>query len=180
MSEDSSKKRACIIIVAGMLALTIGVMVFRETLSRYSLVGYPALFVACFLLNSGVFGISPSGLVAIEASFLYDPLAVAAVAGVGAGLGEIGSYVTGYAGEEIVPMDISKKLEPLTRLPVFPCSFVTSFISGNLSDAYGLLVGARGGSVLPFISGVTLAKVIKMFLLVAAAHSGQAAFLLAR
>lgn len=174
MSEESKAKHASALVLAGMIVLTIGVLVFREALSRYSLLGYPTLFIACFLMNVGVFGISPSGLVAVEASFIYDPLAVAVLAGVGSGLGEIGSYVTGRAGKAIAPPSIARRIEPLYGLPVFLCAFVTSFISGNFSDAYGLMIGARGNSLASFITGVTLAKVMKMILLVWIARVGQA------
>ena len=174
MEEKPNKlaiaKTICVLLAIA--ALTVAVFVWREQLSEFAMIGYPAVFVACFLLNSGVFGISPSGVVAVEASFLFDPFVTAVVAGLGAGAGEITSYFAGRTSCEL--LDTTKIDAILDKPPVIVAivSFVASFISGNLSDALGVVVGRNGKALVPYMIGATLAKVAKMVILVALAHYG--------
>lgn len=159
-------------VLLAIAALTVAVFVWRDQLSEFALIGYPAVFVACFLLNSGVFGISPSGVVAVEASFIFNPFITAIVAGLGAGAGEITSYFAGKTSCEL--LDTTKVDAILDKPPVViaAITFVASFISGNLSDAIGVVVGRNGKALIPYMIGATLAKVVKMLILVVLAHYG--------
>lgn len=159
-------------VLLAIAALTVAVFLWRDRLSEFALIGYPAVFVACFLLNSGVFGLSPSGVVAVEASFIFNPFITAIVAGLGAGAGEMTSYFAGKTSCEL--LDTTKVDAILDKPPVVVAviTFVASFISGNLSDALGVVIGRNGNALVPYMVGATLAKVVKMVILVALAHYG--------
>jgi len=147
-------------------ALTIAVLLWRDEIAQYASLGYPAIFVVCFLLNCGVFGLSPSGLVAIQMSYVYDPLIVPLVAGLGAGLGEITSYFAGTRTAEIVHPKLEDKFSKWGPVHIGAVSFVASFISGNVSDAIGLICGRLRKGFIAYMIGATLAKIAKMYLLV--------------
>lgn len=151
-------------------AVTVIVLVFRDEIAGYAAFGYPALFAICALLNCGVFGLSPSGLVAVEMSFVFDPVAAAVVAGCGAGFGELVSYFAGKASDGLVPSRRLQRLENLPAAGAFAISFAGSFVSGNASDAIGVCCGRAGRHLLPYFAGALMAKVCKMLLLVMAAH----------
>ena len=150
-----------------MVAASVLVFVYRDEIAQFASLGYVATAVACFVLNSGVFGLSPSGAVAVQMSLVLDPVFVSLAAGLGAGLGEVTSYWAGKA-TRIVRPDTRwlARLEGCGGLGVFMCAFAGSFISGNASDVIGLVCGRLSKSPLAFMTGAVLAKIAKMLLLV--------------
>ena len=150
-----------------MVAASVLVFVYRDEIARFASLGYVATAVACFVLNCGVFGLSPSGAVAVQMSLVLDPVFVSLAAGLGAGLGEVTSYWAGKATRIVRPdMRWLARLEGCGGLGVFACAFAGSFISGNASDAIGLVCGRLGKAPLAFMTGAVLAKIAKMLLLV--------------
>ena len=175
-SDASAAKRRSVALgifaLVLMAAVSICVFVFRDEVAQFASLGYVATALVCFVLNSGVFGLSPSGAVALQMSLVLDPVLVALAAGLGAGLGEATSYWAGKATRLVAP-DIRwlARLESCGNLGVLACAFVGSFVSGNVSDAVGVVCGRLGKSLPAFMAGAVLAKVAKMFLLVFAANS---------
>lgn len=162
----------------GLVAVvTVAVLAFRDEIAAYATLGYPAIFVICAVLNCGVFGLSPSGLVAVEMSFVFDPVAVALVAGCGAGIGELVSYFVGRESTGLVPSRHLARLEKLPAFGAFAVSFVGSFVSGNASDAIGVCCGRARRHLAPYFAGALAAKVCKMLLLVMVAHGAASELL---
>lgn len=162
-----SKRVVRSIILLILIALvTVVAFVFREPISHFSVLGYPAIFVACFMLNSGVFGLSPSGLVALEASYVFDPAIVPLVAGLGAGLGEATSYLAGLQSAELADTRFLNRFAQWGNTRIAVVAFVASFISGNLSDGVGVACGRLKRGLGGYMVGATMAKVAKMYLIV--------------
>lgn len=159
-------KTASIVVLLLLCALSACVFLFRDRISQYAALGYPAIFLVCLVLNCGVFGLSPSGLVAVEMSYVYDPIIVPLVAGIGAGLGEAVSYFAGTKTTDLAQVKHADKFETWGNVRIGAVSFIASFISGNLSDAIGLTCGRLRKGFFGFITGATLAKIIKMYFLV--------------
>ena len=154
--------------------LTIVTICFRDELSNLAFLGYPAIVLACFLMNCGVFGLSPSGLVAVELSFVYNPLVTAMLAGIGAGAGEITSYLAGAASNEIASNTDKRLLGHCGNLKYSVIIFVASLISGNLSDAVGIMAGRADRNPALFLGAATSAKVLKFLILIYLAHTTSA------
>lgn len=161
------------------VAITVIVFLFRDDIAQFSGLGYPAIFLVCLLLNCGVFGLSPSGLIAVEMSFVFDPVLTAIVAGLGAGLGEATSFYAGMQTDTFVKSKYLNRFDDFSEIKTGVIAFVTSFISGNLSDAVGIACGRLRKCFVGYLVGATGAKVAKMLLLVAAAHATSGYFGLA-
>lgn len=69
----ASKRIVSALLLIVVAALTLVVFFCRDEISQYASLGYPAIFLSCMALNCGVFGLSPSGLVAVELSYVFDP-----------------------------------------------------------------------------------------------------------
>ena len=154
--------------------LTVGAVFFREELGALAFFGYPAMMLACFLMNCGVFGLSPSGLVAVELSFVYDPLATAVIAGIGAGVGEITSFLAGAATNEVASGKGRRLLENCGELKYVLIAFAASLVSGNLSDAVGIMAGWARRNPAFFLGAATSAKIVKFLVLIYFAHTTYA------
>ena len=164
--QDALSKRkrliSGIVTLAIIVAITLVVFLYRDDIAQYAAFGYPSIFIVCFLLNCGVFGLSPSGLVAVEMSFIYNPIFTAIIAGLGAGLGEVTSFYAGMQTDVFAEPKFLKRFSNYGQIKTGILTFIASFVSGNLSDA----VGIAG-----YLIGASAAKVLKMLLLVIAAHT---------
>lgn len=157
-------------------AITVVVLLFRNNIAQFADLGYPAIFLVCLLLNCGVFGLSPSGVVAVEMSFVFDPAFTAIIAGLGAGLGEATSFYAGVQTDAFVKPKYLNRFEGFGEIKIGTISFIASFLSGNLSDAVGVACGRLRKCFAGYLVGSTGAKVAKMLLLVAMAHAASGYF----
>lgn len=167
----ASKRIASALLLIVVAALTLVVFFCRDEISQYASLGYPAIFLSCMALNCGVFGLSPSGLVAVELSYVFDPLTTAVVSGLGAGLGEITSLFAGRQTDAFAEPKFLKRFESWGGVKIGLVSYGASFLSGNLSDAAGVACGRLRKGYPGFMIGAVAAKVTKMIILVYAAHA---------
>lgn len=158
------------------VVVSVVVFLFRGEIARFAAVGYPAVFLACLLLNCGVFGLSPSGLVAVEMSFVFNPLLTAIISGLGAGLGEATSFYVGAKTDTFIRPRYLNKFKDFGQVRTGAVVFVASLISGNLSDAIGIACGRLRRCFTGFMVGAVGAKVLKMLALVAGAHATSSYF----
>lgn len=166
----ASKRAASALLLIAVAALTFVVFFCWDEISQYASLRYPAIFLSCMALNCGVFELSPSGLVAVELSYVFDPLTTAAVSGLGAGLGEITSLFAERQTDAFAEPKFLKRFESW-RVKNGLVSYGASFLSGNLSDAAGLACGRSRKGYPGFMIGAVEAKVTKMIILVYAAHA---------
>lgn len=175
MKEFSSKKKSIkrngILSIIAIVIVSISSFLFRNELHTLALLGYPLLALSCFMLNCGVFGLSPSGLVAVELSFVFDPLATAIFAGIGAGVGEATSYLAGAASNEVVSGKGKRLLGNCGEFKYAVIAFAASLVSGNLSDAVGIMAGRARRNPAIFLGAATAAKVVKFLMLIYLAHA---------
>ncbi len=167
---------AALLVIA---AITVIVFLLRDDIAQFACLGYPSIFMACLLLNCGVFGLSPSGLVAVVMSFVFNTSLTAVVAGLGAGLGETMSFFAGAQTDAFVKPKYLNRFESFGEIKTGIATFIASFLSGNLSDAVGVACGRLGKCFVGYLIGATGAKVAKMALLVATAHATSGYFGLA-
>ena len=165
-----------VVLLAAIVLITVLVFIFRDRIAQFAALGYPAIFIACFVLNSGVFGLSPSGLVAVEMSYVFDPMIVPFVAGLGAGLGEATSYLAGCQSTAIADTRFLDRFAQWGNVRIGAVAFVASFASGNLSDAVGVACGRLRRGLAGYMIGATAAKIAKMYLLVFVATGALGAF----
>lgn len=164
------------IILALIAVITALVFVFRDQIAQFAVIGYPALFIVCFVLNCGVFGLSPSGLVAVEMSFIFDPAQTAIIAGLGAGFGESTSFYAGMKTDAFVKPKYLVRFKDFGQIKTGIIAFAASLVSGNLSDALGLACGRLRKCFAGFMIGAIGAKILKMLALVIAAHMTSSYF----
>lgn len=162
---------ASALLLLAVAALTITVFFYRDEISQYASLGYPAIFLSCMVLNCGVFGLSPSGLVAVELSFAFDPLVTAILSGLGAGFGEVTSLFAGRQTDAFAEPRFLERFESWGGFKIGLVSYVASFLSGNLSDAAGVACGRLRKGYAGYMIGAIAAKVTKMIVLVYAAHA---------
>ncbi|WP_143412167.1 VTT domain-containing protein [Arabiibacter massiliensis] len=166
MSLRAKRRLAGAVSLAAIAALSVLMFVYRDAIASYANAGYVAVGLVCFALNAGVFGLSPSGIVAVQASFLFDPLLTALAAGLGAGLGEVISYFAGRSSAKVVDVKHADFLRSLSPARLALVSFAASFLSGNLSDGVGVVCGRMGKPLAFYLAGAVSAKIAKMVVLV--------------
>lgn len=166
LSSCAKRRLVGVVSLAAIAILSVFMFVYRDVIASYATAGYVAVGLVCFALNAGVFGLSPSGLVAVQASFLFDPFPTALVAGLGAGMGEGISYLAGRSSVKVVGVKHTDFLRTLSPSRLVLVSFAASFLSGNLSDGVGVACGRMGKPLAFYLVGAVSAKIVKMIALV--------------
>ncbi len=84
------------------IAFSILIYIYRDSLARIGVVGYPGIFFVSFLANATIFIPVPGIMITTAMGLVYPPYIVSIVAGAGSALGEITGYVAGLSGKGIV------------------------------------------------------------------------------
>lgn len=92
------------------VATSIAVFVFKNSLQQLGEWGYIGVFLLCFLSNLTVFLPAPSLLVVVSCSQVLSPFFVALVGAIGTTMGEMSGYVSGALGQ-----DLSTKFKGLVQ-----------------------------------------------------------------
>ena len=84
-----------VLLILLIVALSVGIFLYRDRIGQVSRVGYLGLMGLCFLANATVFLPAPSLLIAASCALIMDPLLVALCAAFGSALGEMVGYLLG-------------------------------------------------------------------------------------
>lgn len=147
------------------VAITVFIVSIRDKIENLAGYGYPSIFLLSLLANATI--VIPAPAVAVSFAFgaVFNPLAVAVAAGIGAALGEITGYLVGFSGQGVVDnIRIYTKLEKWTARHGALLILILAFIPNPLFDLAGMAAGALKMPVGSFLLWTGLGKTLKMLL----------------
>ncbi len=136
-------------------------------LSRYGVLGYPALFVIQTLMSATLFMPAPGAAVVVGAGSLLDPAWVAVAAGLGSATGELSGYLLGFYGRRAMPVDRSRLwrlAERGFRRWGILAVFLLATIPNPTFDALGVLAGCMRYPLSRFWLATAAGKTVKFSL----------------
>lgn len=160
------KKRAGVVGLFFVVAVSVLIFVFRVQLSRVQDYGYLGLFLLNVLGSATIFLPTPLFLTAFAAGAVFNPFLVAIIASVGSALGELTGYVAGVGAEELLDRD-----EKMRRVKGWMdkyglwALFVLAAIPNPVFDTAGIIAGATGISVKKYLVVVWFGKLVKFLII---------------
>ncbi|MDX1614390.1 MAG: VTT domain-containing protein, partial [Candidatus Promineifilaceae bacterium] len=133
-----------------------------EEVKALGVYGYPAVFFGALLSSATVLMPGPGLVLVAAAAVSLEPLPVAALAGLGAALGEMTAYLAGYSGRSaITDRPLTRRLEGLMRRCGSLVLFVLAVIPNPFIDVGGLIAGALNMSAWRFLAATWLGKSLR-------------------
>ena len=147
------------------LAITIGIFLFRERITMLGNYGYLGAFLISLICNATIILPVPGLLILLALGSTLNPVAIGLAGGIGAALGELSSYLAGYSGRVGIE---SQRLYPQVESWMRRNGSVTIFIFTLLPffpfDLAGIAAGALRFPLWKFFlicwSGRTLAYIL--------------------
>ena len=175
MSEQGKKRRvpvARLFLLLALIILTIVLIIHRDTIQRFSRLGYLGVFLVSILANATIILPLPGVVFTSAMGGVYDPLLVAISAGTGAALGELTGYLAGYSGRFVIARQdwydrVVKWMSRYGNLTVL----LLAFIPNPLFDLAGITAGVLKMPVLRFLLWCTIGKIIKMLIFSYGGHT---------
>jgi membrane protein DedA with SNARE-associated domain len=161
---------AVLVLVA---AAIVAVALYGPQLRRFAAVGYPAIFLVCYITNASVLIPLPGLGITVLGGALYNPFLVGLVAGLGQTLGSLNSYAAGYTSQTMLD-DI--RFYPRVRGWMTRHSPVTIFVLAVLPNPFfSAAVIAAGDLQMPvgrYLLLCLAGKIIKSTVAALAGHYG--------
>ncbi|HNT24089.1 MAG TPA: VTT domain-containing protein [Anaerolineales bacterium] len=166
MPAISSKTRTTILrIIALVAVVAISVYIFsiRDRAEELAVYGYPGIFLLAFLSYATVFLPAPGVAVIFTMGAVFNPLAVALVAGAGAALGEVVGYMAGFSTQVVTERTaIYQRLVEWMKRNGPVTIFLLSAIPNPFFDLAGVAAGALRTPVPHFLFWCWLGETVKM------------------
>lgn len=161
-SPARSGRWSRVVALVASLAITVGVLVFRDELAQLGKFGYIGVFLVSILGNATIILPVPSLAVVFAGGGVLNPLVVGLVAGLGEPLGELTGYLAGYAGSAIVEDSARfRQIRDLVERRGFLTLLVLSAIPNPVFDLAGIAAGMAKYPVPGFLLPCWLGKTIK-------------------
>jgi len=163
-----SKETANSLLRISGLALAVGLSVllyaFRDQAMQLALLGYPGIFLVS-MLSSATIAVPMPGLAVVFAmGSVFNPFAIALVAGTGAAIGEMTGYIAGVSGQMIIKrMDTYERVAPYIKRFGPWAMFILATIPNPLFDLAAMAAGALKMSVWRFFLAEWAGQIIKAF-----------------
>ncbi len=146
-----------------MLTVGLVVLVPPQMIERLGNYGYLGVFVLTLLASASIFLPSPALAAALLAGQTLNPWLVGLCAGVGAGIGEIASYVAGYGGSDMAARSrfyprVERWVQRWGMLTIFMLSVIPSPVFFDLA---GIAAGTMRMSFRGFLLACMSGKVIR-------------------
>ncbi len=165
----SPKTRRLIGRVAAVLlavGITVGIVLSREQIQRFSVYGYPAVFLISLIGNATIILPTPSMAIVFGVGGALNPVAVGIVAGLGSALGELTGYLAGVGGRAVIEnRDLYSRLEKWMRKRGILVIFVLGIIPNPAFDVGGMVAGALGMPVWHFLLAAWAGKSLRLIIL---------------
>ena len=147
------------------IAVTVGLFVFRDRFAHLPVVGYPVVFLLSLLANATLIlplpGVALASILGANSSF--SPLGVAVAMGLGAATGELTGYLAGYSGRSVLQRANSyDRVRELMGKYGGWAVLVLAFIPNPLFDIAGITAGALKMPVLKYLFWCAIGKILKM------------------
>lgn len=166
------------------IAITVGIFLFREKLTELGDYGYLGAFLVSVTFNAAVILAAPvlpilcaMGVILYPTTGLIGPVLVGLAGGAGAGIGELSGYAIGYSGRRVVERNkIYKRMEGWVRrwgmLAIFILSLMPFFF-----DLAGMAGGILRFPLWKFILACWLGRTVNYVIFVLASAWGWEAVL---
>jgi membrane protein YqaA with SNARE-associated domain len=172
--EPASKTRRLIggiAAILGAIAITVVLILLRDRVAEFRVVGYPAIFVMSLVGNATIILPAPSIAVVFGLGAALNPVLVGIIAGLGSALGELTGYLAGVGGRIAVEdRELYDRIERWMRKRGMLVIFVLGLIPNPAFDVGGMIAG---GLKMPLWKFVLAAWAGKGLRLVIFALSGQ-------
>lgn len=131
-----------IIALAGVIAISASIVIFREELAGLARYGYPGLFLISLFSSATVLLPVPGLALVCAAGTSFSPALVGLAAGSGAALGESTGYLAGYGGRGVIENRVAYERirRWMERFGVWVI-FVMSLIPNPVFDIVGITSG---------------------------------------
>ncbi len=148
------------------VAITIGIMVYRDRLGRFDAFGYIGAFLAMLLSNATLILPAPGLIVVFALGHSLNPLLVGVAGAAGATLGEITGYLTGYSGiGASEDSRIAARINRWMRRNGLLTIFALSVVPNPFFDLAGLFAGAGRMPLVHFLGATFAGKSIQSTLI---------------
>ena len=173
-SESASKTLRLvqsIVAILAAVAITAVLILLRDQIEEFKVVGYPAIFLISLIGNATIVLPAPSVAVVFGLGAALNPILVGTVAGLGSALGELTGYLAGVGGRIVVEdKDIYARIEQWMRKRGMLAIFVLGLIPNPAFDIGGMIAGALKMPVWKFVLAAWAGKGLRLVLF---ALSGQ-------
>lgn len=166
LNRLSAANRGSCAIRAGALLLvitiTLAISLNRDRLQEFSTLGYLGAFLAMLLSNATLVLPAPGLFIVFALGSTLNPILVGICAAVGATLGELTGYVTGYSGLTLLEdTSVARTIKVWMQRNGVITIFVLSAIPNPFFDLAGLIAGATRMPAWRFLSTALCGKTIQ-------------------
>ena len=152
-----------IISLLAVIAISVYVFSIRDKAEGLAVYGYPGIFLLSFLAYATVFLPAPAVAVIFTMGAIFNPLAVAFVAGVGAALGELTGYLAGFSSQAVAERtSIYQRFESWMRRNGPLTVVLLSAIPNPFFDLAGATAGMLKMPVYKFLIFCWIGETLKM------------------
>ena len=173
-SESASKTLRLvqsIVAILAAVAITAVLILLRDQIEEFKVVGYPAIFLISLIGNATIVLPAPSVAEVFGLGAALNPILVGTVAGLGSALGELTGYLAGVGGRIVVEdKDLYARIEQWMRKRGMLAIFVLGLIPNPAFDIGGMIAGALKMPVSKFVLAAWAGKGLRLVLF---ALSGQ-------
>lgn len=165
-SQPASNKKTNVLRIAALIlsiAITAGILIFREPLSHIGIAGYPGIFIMSLLANATIVFPVPGVVVTTTMATIYPPVGVAIASGLGAACGELTGYFAGFSGQAIIE-NRARYDQLIVWVKKYGglAIFVLAFIPNPAFDLAGIVAGALKMPFYQYFIWCSLGKILKM------------------
>ncbi len=181
--QDGTKRRSlrvalAILTILLVIALTIVLFIYRDTVAGWGAYGYTGLFLVCLASNATIFLPVPGVLIVFALGAALNPVLVGIIGAAGGIIGELSGYLFGRSGGTLVQNNrIYVRTESLIRRWGVLTIFMFAFLPVTPMDVAGIVAGAVRLPVWQFLLAGWLGKSLKYIALAIAGYYGYEAVL---
>jgi len=151
-----------LLIIVIVLAISILISCFRNSLAELAAVGYPGIFFVSLLSSATIVLPAPSLLLVIAMGSAFPPLLVGLAAGAGEALGELTGYAAGFGGRALIENEeVYGRLVAWMQRRGGITIFVLSVIPNPVFDLAGIAAGSLRYPLWRFLLFCWMGKTIK-------------------
>ena len=152
-----------IIALVFVLALTVILVIKRDSVKELEALGYPGIFLASLLTNATLILPIPGVLITSAMGAVFNPFWVALASSSGATVGEISGYLAGFSGQAVVEnKKWYEKIENWMRKYGDVTILVLALIPNPVFDAAGMTAGVLKMPIHKFLIYCFIGKTLKM------------------
>jgi membrane protein YqaA with SNARE-associated domain len=168
MNEKQRLTILRILALVGVIALIVILFIFREQVKKLQEYGYLGIFLISIAANATIIIPIPGVAFTTAMGAIFNPIGVAIAAGLGASLGELSGYLTGFSGQAVIENSTTyarltgwmRNHQNLAYLMIVGLAFIPN----PLFDLAGMASGALKLPIWKFLIACAVGKILKMLM----------------